>query len=1225
MADERTEKQKVQEITDKLEEGLKELFESEKYKTYLSTMSKFHNYSFNNTLLIAMQKPEATLVAGYKAWQKNFERHVNKGEKAIRILAPAPYKIKEERDKLDPVTGEMMFDENGMPQKEQVEVTIPAFRAVSVFDVSQTDGKPIPELEAQELLSTVEGYEDFVQALMNVAPVPIGFEDIPGDSKGYFHTEEKRIAVQENMSESQTLKTMVHEVAHSMLHNKEINRDDLIEEPAKDRNTKEVEAESVAYTVCQHFGIDTSDYSFGYIAGWSSGKDMKELKSSLDTIRKTASELITGIEGALRELQLNREMEQEQSKECILLIQNEDLTEFSLVNVRGMDTQELVAALTNMNEDDKLSIQAYLESKGAWTTELGNDKTREFEEYHLDVRYNLDTDEIIDVKAKIAEQIDNNLSVMEQAEIDALPDPMIGLSEMREYGYTWNEMLPLTQEKALELFDHDLPVYLLHNDGSETTVDDRKQIMEHEGIFGIEKGDWENERKLRSMQAELSDNQINKEAQLLYGSSDKYGIYQLKHNPELDHLRFEGTESLKRMGITKDNFDVIKPENYELIYVGELSELQEQTQGETLEAIYEQFNIAHPEDYRGHSLSVSDIVVLHQNGKNSAHFVDSFGFTRLPDFMQTLEGVKEQEPEIDTSGHDVQKSEPEKQEQQTSDNTLEDGDEIIDLGDEKEQVLADMKKSLELGEETELAFQIADRYISIQEVDGGYDYSIMGADYKELDGGVYDNPDVTIREALTDIVDDLKAAPDHNGAKGSIKEKDELIPIDYEGLMEKVEEANEVVPKNQESSIITDFRAKTNEVFHDISEMNPAEIEETIKCHVQAKIDEYDIDATIIDAVVVGSRCRGLEKDSSDLDVVVELSTNEREDDLFNAFNEDGLHIGEVKVDINPITAQRTGTLETYLPQAEKYLESIRQEREQELTQQMQTQGEMEKEEVEVTLMVSECGEFHNLGEFYENIPTVEEAIAIWKQIPPERMHGIPAIGINVHRPGEEIYMDDEVDLLSGNRIDLEILEHIPSITCEPKAMEVIAELVAKLPEMEIDGVMSEDMEAMVWEKRMPDLGPAEQLAVEIDRFSYDYDVYSYRNNNPNMTESVSEISEMIVQGNTEPITDWLNEVISEGALPDEMQRTKVLLEKLAEYKPLAKIEEMEEQNYNMIDNVLNNGAEKAQREANKKNQEQSAVKVSLKARLAEKKAQVEGSGQEHEVQENTKKNQREI
>lgn len=198
-----------------------------------------------------------------------------------------------------------------MPQKEEVEVTIPAFRVVSVFDVSQTDGKPIPELEAQELLSAVEGYENFVQALMNVAPVPIGFEDIPGDSKGYFHTTENRIAVQENMSESQTLKTMVHETAHSMLHNKEISQD--IDAPVKDRNTKEVEAESIAYTVCQHFGIDTSDYSFGYIAGWSSGKDMKELKSSLDTIRRTSSELIKGIEGQLQEIQRDRDLMQDKS------------------------------------------------------------------------------------------------------------------------------------------------------------------------------------------------------------------------------------------------------------------------------------------------------------------------------------------------------------------------------------------------------------------------------------------------------------------------------------------------------------------------------------------------------------------------------------------------------------------------------------------------------------------------------------------------------------------------------------------------------------------------------------------------------------------------------------------------------------------------------------------------------------------------------------------------
>ena len=364
MADAKTEKQKVKEITDKLEEGLKELFESEKYKSYLSTMSKFHNYSFNNTLLIAMQKPEATLVAGYQAWQKNFNRHVNKGEKGIRILAPAPYKIKEERDKLDPVTGEVMLDKDGMPQTEEVEIKIPAFRAVSVFDVSQTDGEPIPELEAKELLPTVEGYEDFIKAVTFVAPVPVSFEDIPGDSKGFFSPAEKRIAVQEGMSESQTLKTMVHETAHSMLHDKEVNKDILA--PAKDRNTKEVEAESIAYTVCQHFGIDTSEYSFGYIAGWSTGRDMKELKSSLDTIRRTASELITGIEEQLREIQRDREMMQEQSQEFILAISNTERSHFGIASIRGMEGVELLNSLLAMKDADRENVEAYLESRGAY-------------------------------------------------------------------------------------------------------------------------------------------------------------------------------------------------------------------------------------------------------------------------------------------------------------------------------------------------------------------------------------------------------------------------------------------------------------------------------------------------------------------------------------------------------------------------------------------------------------------------------------------------------------------------------------------------------------------------------------------------------------------------------------------------------------------------------------------------------------------------------------------
>ena len=1100
------------------------------------------------------------------------------------------------------------------------------------------------------------------------------------------------------------------------------------------------EAESVAFTVCQHFGIDTSDYSFGYIAGWSSGRNMKELKSSLDTIRKTASELITGIEGAMQELQLNREMEQEHGKESILLVHNEDFSEYNLVSVRGMDSAELISALSTMNEEDKSNISSYLESKGAWTTELADEQTEEAEEYHIDVRYNMDTDELIDVKERMEHPIDTNLSVMGQAEqlinqleaekniftseernlivnyayklddmnktrelaeklayreqyaqqdvaltiidakaeIDALPDPMIGLSEMREYGYQWNEMLPLTQEKALELFEHDLPVYLLHTDGAESLAESRERIEEHEGIFGVEKETWnkalkqqtkitlilmdEQEREytypypvvavdIEEMGGDrtavfktsepISDTdvaeihnafygtdlefEIEKELgitwvesinyedgsvitpemarkeQLLYASTDKYGIYQLKPNPELDSLRFEGTESLKRMGITKDNFDAIKPENYTLLYVGELSELQKETQGATLEAIFEKFNLDHPEDFRGHSLSVSDIVVLHQNGQNTAHFVDSFGYTEIPDFLR--EQTPEKEEMQDTSGHNVQKTEPEI-----------DGDEIIDLGDETEQVLAEMKKTLESEQETELAFSIADRFISIQEVDGGYDYSIMGADYKEIDGGIYDNPDVTIREALHDILEDLKSQPDYNGAKGNIQREDELIPMDYDGLMEKAEEANRIIPESTPSSVVADFKAKTGELFHDISEMNPEEIEETVKCHVQAKIEEYDINATIVDVAVTGSRCRGLEHEGSDLDVVVELSTAEREDDLFNAFNEDGLHIGEVKVDINPITAQRTGTLESYLPQMEEYLEGVRQVREQ------------EKESAEVTLTVSECGEFHNLGECYENIPTVDEAIAIWKQIPSERMNGIPAIGINILGRGAEPFEDYEIDVLSGKRIDLGVLDYVPDIKNNPQAMEVITELVAKLPDMEIDGVMSEEMEARVWELRMPDLPQEEQLAVELDRLSYDYDTVLYHDSTRNMTENVSELAESIKQGDTGHLTTWLADIISEGAVPEEIKRATELLEKLTEYKPLAKIEEAEEQNYNMIDNVLNNGVgEKAQREENKRMEEKPTVRLSLKSRLAEKKSQVEGQSKEHDIQENEKKSQREM
>ena len=1354
MAENNTEKQRVQELTDKLEQGLQDLFNSDSYRNYLSTMSKFHNYSFNNTLLIAMQKPDATLVTGYKAWQKNFERHVNKGGKAIRILAPAPYKIKEERDKIDPVTQELLLDKDGNPQKEEVEITIPAFRAVSVFDVAQTDGKPIPELAAKELLSDVEGYQDMIRAVEAISPVPIELEEIAGDSKGYYDREAKRIAVQENMSESQTLKTMIHEVAHSKLHSKEVEQD---EQMRKDRNTKEVEAESIAYTVCQHFGVDTSDYSFGYIAGWSSGRDTKELRASMDTIRRTASELITGIEEQLQELQRNREVSQEQTKESILLIQNTDLSEFSLLDVYGMDRPELMQALSEMTDDDKLSIQAYLESRGAWTTEIGNQDSREYGEYHLDVRYNTDTDELIDMKerkavydkamepinaddvvvkfasvfesewevlkitnisredvgkilkdmaslyenewdgnylsymekqgAKItllassskglngnmpdfwdyeydfdagltdveelsvmqhaehiinrlehgqpafseaernlivnyayklgniektrelaehiyAQEVDGNQDVAlamidAEAEIDALPDSMVGVSEMQEYGYTWNEMFPLTQERAIELFDHDLPVYLLHTDGSETTVSDRKQITEHDGMCGIEKGDWLNERKLQMMQEELSESDSNREAQLLYGNTDKYGIYQLKDDPELDKFRFEGTESLKRMRITKDNFDAVLPENYKLVYMGELAELQGQTQSETLEAIYTKFNIDHPADYKAHSLSVSDIVVLHENGENTAHFVDSFGFTELPKFMLTLEG---KENEI----------------------------------------------------ETELAVHIADRYILMHECEEGYDYSILDEQYHLLDGGVYDNPDITIRRAMDMVIADLKE-PRFSAVteqyyrdeflQGEVYAGSEAEIVDFEELSEKAEEveqadleAKQAEFRENNPDVVADFRARTEELFHSLDGQSAEDIEKTVYAYVQSQIDEYGLDAEIVDVVVSGSRCRGIEKENSDLDVVVEYTGSTREDDLFNMLHEDSIYIAGIQVDINPITEGRTGTLETYLPEVETYLQEkaqqeqtnnqlVTQGRENALEQQPEkekmieekTLSELEKEPVvepetvHITFTVAECGEFHTMGEFHEGIETIEEAMQLYNVIDPSRMHGIPSLGVNMHIDGTEEWEDEEADIVRGNCIDVDFLNYTPELRDTPTVQDALKKLIAAYPDKEVND--RETKEAKI-----------QTIATELDQLSYDIDTFEYRDSVPDREAQVQMIANDIRSGNVKPLQIFLQTSIDEGIDADSERQAKELLAKLAEYKPLAKIEELEEQNYNMIDDRLNNGVEKFNREEEKKEQaEKPQARSSLKERLAAKQTEVAQGKKDSKEQEKSKNTHREM
>ncbi|MCI7190361.1 MAG: YodL domain-containing protein, partial [Lachnospiraceae bacterium] len=1256
MADAKTEKQKVQEITEKLEQGIKELFESEKYKTYLNTMSKFHNYSFNNTMLIAMQKPDATLVAGFKAWQKNFDRHVKKGEKGIRILAPAPYKIKEEQEKLDPVTGEIMLDKNGMPITEEVEIKIPAFRVVPVFDVSQTDGKEMPDIGVNELSGSVEDYEDFMQALTEVSPVPITYEDIDGDAKGYFHTTDHRIAIQEGMSQSQTVKTAIHEVAHAKLHDRERNQD-IDKVLDKDRNTKEVEAESVAYTVCQHFGIDTSDYSFGYIAGWSSDRDMKELKSSLDTIRKTASELITGIEDRLAELQKDRAVEQEQkqeleespaNREAQLLFGSED--RFGIYQLKD----------TEGARDIHFMGMDYLESKGIAVTKENYDLlyTAPLEEgtslEDIYTRFNID---------RPADFRGHSLSVSDvvvlhqNGEITSHYVDSFGYREVPEFtkelmaehtkeqatviDETTEILSEIAQEHANDEPDRENEVFLVnYNEWREVSTLDLEQ-----NYFAIDDPYADGDFRLLHLQNQIKDitpagvhyDTYEEAAAALYeaeremanmpfNKENNIGSYMVNGRAQLERI-MEARQLQKHMDIENDkvSYYVIadlstwaenSPERSKLERFDSISEAMEAFQA------YRGKDVQYSDDKARTTFGVSvhgiefDVIHVRNNenvlsldfthsseAKESKHFMDD---------LQTLSdsiGIDKVRVHRDMSPEEVKDFVKQRFEHQLKQGGLDDislymsrFDTLYEQGKmEKLMPTANQKHIeenvpitewdnpyFEVKEPEQMAFSIKDKFVSIQTCTEGYDYSVFDEDYKLIDGGVYDNPDISIHAALMDVLEDF-----------GLSEQDKRIPVDYEELMEKTEAVErEQLSKRiraevpEADSVVADFKAKTEELFNAINGQTQDDIEQTVWAYLQSKIDEYEIDVELVDVVVSGSRCRGLEKVGSDLDVVVEYKGREHEDDLFNAFNEDGLMIGGVKVDINPITEGKTGTLATYLPGVESYLAE---------KQAMQKAPAVEViPEKTVTLTVAECGEFHSLGEFHENIASVEEAITVWKSIPPERMNGIPSIGINIHTEGTERYEDVEMDILSGKVIDLEVLDYVPDITDDPKAIEVIAELIDKLPDIEVRGSLEK------WQAAI--------LASQIDQLSYDYDTYQYQDTVEDREAQVANITEDIRNGNTGYLNDFLNAVISEGVregitdifgegveIDDSeavqtARRAKELLDKLAEYKPLAKVEELTEQNYNMIDNVLNNGAEK-------KEQEQTKGRISIKEKLAEKRA----------------------
>ena len=729
-----TNRERLREITDGIEQGIKELFESEKYMRYLSVMSRFHRYSVNNTMLIYMQKPDATLVAGYNKWKDQFERHVKKGEHGITIIAPTPYKKKIEEQKLDPDTKAPILDKDGKIITEEKEIEIPMFRPVKVFDVSQTDGKPLPEL-ASSLSGNVPNYEAFMEALRRSAPVPITFEAMAADTDGYFSADHQKIAVRQGMSEVQTVSATVHEIAHSKLHNQKkiqiandekyqeielfdnpglfsngrIARDNLpegvycydlrgsdydpgepvcveervvvnhagsvllteplelaedgrlmlteekglnftggfstltqfLQEQKKDRHTEEVEAESISYAVCKYFGIETGENSFGYIASWSQGKELKELRASLETINKTSGTLISDIERHYKEICKERGIDPNAKKEPEMAVLDAEanqqealflIDDATYLHIQpcdsGWDYTLYDAASMKELDGGQLDMPELSRMKAVLQICDDNGLDRDSVKYApLSMIETLQEAAYQQMQAEASQMTAS--SQLPEAQGQALdeyptPDEQVSTPDMQEYGYSYDGMLPVTRERALELDAAGLTVYVLHEDNTESMVFDPQEIMEHGGLFGVDREEWEKSPQFHEKVMERQEHQQEREQAFLSQNRDCFAIYQVSRD-DPQNVRFMNLDWLKSHGISIDR------SNYDLIYTAPLSESG--TVPEQLEKLYQQFNLEKPVDFHSPSMSVSDIVAIKQDGKVSCHYCDSVGFTQIPGFL----------------------------------------------------------------------------------------------------------------------------------------------------------------------------------------------------------------------------------------------------------------------------------------------------------------------------------------------------------------------------------------------------------------------------------------------------------------------------------------------------------------------------------------------------------------------------------------------------------------
>ena len=704
MADKPTNRERLQEITAGIEQGIKELFESEKYMRYLSVMSKFHRYSVNNTMLIYMQRPDATLVAGFQKWKNQFERHVKKGEHGITIIAPTPYKKKIEEIKRDPDTHAPILDADGKAVMEEKEIEIPLFRPVKVFDVSQTDGKPLPEL-ASSLSGTVPHYEAFLEAVRRSAPVPIEVEPMAANMDGYFSSEQQRIALREGMSEVQTVSAAVHETAHSKLHDPkkheaeptwkivmvseggtkhdyrldfateveaeqaaaedgwryvdenrfewrlEVEADlTAMKQAAKNRNTEEVEAESISYAVCQYFGIETGENSFGYIAGWSQDKELKELRASLETINKTSCELITDIERNYKEIckergiDLTAALEPEQApqqaaeekppaeeipqpsaeyREALLV-----LDDTTYLHVQPCDTgwdYTLYDAATMKQLDG-----GQVDGQNMGRSEAIGNICKDLELGDKSIKYApLSMIETLQEQAsqQTAKAAAAQLPDAQEQALDEypMPDPALPQDDLEKCGYMDSDLLPLSKERAYELMERDLTVYIIQEGENPAMAFDTADLDAHDGIFAVSREEWEESSEFDKLVKDRMDHQQEREQAFLSHKGDCYAIYQVKHTDELRDICYEGLEWIKSIGRT------VQRDNYDLVYTAPLA--PGDLKGSVLDNLEYRFNNEHPADYRHPSMSVSDIVAIKRDGKVSCHYCDSFGFEQVPGFL----------------------------------------------------------------------------------------------------------------------------------------------------------------------------------------------------------------------------------------------------------------------------------------------------------------------------------------------------------------------------------------------------------------------------------------------------------------------------------------------------------------------------------------------------------------------------------------------------------------